>query len=381
MPKKVFVSGCFDLLHSGHIAFLEEASKFGNVYAFIGSDKTIYDLKGRYPVINQSERKYILNATKYVYKCEISSGSGILDFEKEIINLKPDYFIVNEDGDSKLKKELCNKLQIQYKVLKRIPTTGLPERSTTQLRSKTVFPYRIDLCGGWLDQPFVSNLHPGPVLTISLEPTHEFNTRSGMATSSRNIALNLWNSQIPKGDPALNARVLFCYENYPGKEEISGSQDHLGLLMPGLNKLDYNNNYWPEKITSIHDEKTLKFIEEHIYLVPLSPRKSNYNVLATKKITIENARKLADSSILTWNSILNFDLKNFGKGILGSFNAQVALFPDMINSEVIKTIKSYKEYSLGHKVSGAGGGGYLIIISNKEVPNSIKIKIRRKNEF
>ncbi|HVO76225.1 MAG TPA: hypothetical protein VMT35_19540 [Ignavibacteriaceae bacterium] len=45
--------------------------------------------------------------------------------------------------------------------------------------------YRIDLAGGWLDQPFVGKCYPGPVFTISLEPTIEFNERSGMASSTR----------------------------------------------------------------------------------------------------------------------------------------------------------------------------------------------------
>ena len=43
--KKVFVSGCFDLLHSGHVAFLENANQFGDVYVCIGSDNTIKKLK------------------------------------------------------------------------------------------------------------------------------------------------------------------------------------------------------------------------------------------------------------------------------------------------------------------------------------------------
>ena len=47
MTKKVFVSGCFDMLHSGHIAFFEEAASFGDLYVALGSDKTVYDLKGR----------------------------------------------------------------------------------------------------------------------------------------------------------------------------------------------------------------------------------------------------------------------------------------------------------------------------------------------
>ena len=39
--KKVFVSGCYDLLHSGHVAFFAEAAKLGDLYVGIGSDRTI----------------------------------------------------------------------------------------------------------------------------------------------------------------------------------------------------------------------------------------------------------------------------------------------------------------------------------------------------
>ena len=58
--KKVLVTGCFDLLHSGHIAFLNEAATLGEVYVGLGSDDTVYELKGRYPINNQDERKFLL---------------------------------------------------------------------------------------------------------------------------------------------------------------------------------------------------------------------------------------------------------------------------------------------------------------------------------
>ena len=51
----------------------------------------------------------------------------------------------------------------------------------------------------------------------------------------------------------------------------------------------------------------------------------------------------------------------------------------MLNTEVIKTIETIKNKSLGYKLSGAGGGGYLIVVSKYPLTNSIKIKIRRKN--
>ena len=92
---------------------------------------------------------------------------------------------MNEDGNAPAKSELCDKLGIEYKVLKRIPFADLPARSTTVLRTECDIPFRIDLAGGWLDQPFVSKFASGPVITISIEPTIEFNERSGMASSTR----------------------------------------------------------------------------------------------------------------------------------------------------------------------------------------------------
>ena len=68
--KKVFVSGCFDILHSGHIAFLKEASQFGDLYVGLGSDKTIYDLKGRTTINSEDERLYMLEALSCVHQCQ-----------------------------------------------------------------------------------------------------------------------------------------------------------------------------------------------------------------------------------------------------------------------------------------------------------------------
>ena len=96
--KKVFVSGCFDILHSGHIAFLKEASQFGDLYVGLGSDKTIYDLKGRRTINSEEERLYMLEALSCVHKVKINSGSGILDFLGDMKSLSPDVFVVNEDG-------------------------------------------------------------------------------------------------------------------------------------------------------------------------------------------------------------------------------------------------------------------------------------------
>ncbi len=377
--KKVFVSGCFDLLHSGHIAFLETSASYGDLYVCIGSDKTVFDLKGRYPIITQQERKYMIQALRCVHTCKINKGSGILDFEQELNEIKPDIFVVNEDGNTPSKAKLCESLGIEYIVLDRIPSEGLPVRSTTTLRTNSIIPFRIDIAGGWLDQPYVNKHYPGPVITISIEPTIEFNNRSGMSSSTRNKAIELWKSKLPDGDPELLSKILFSYENPPGTKTIAGSQDALGIVMPGLNKLHYSKDqYWPSEIQKMEEEEILNWLESKLYLIPLDPRQSDYDVLANTNINEGAAKNLATATENCWNAILAKDSLSFGKYFLASFHAQIAMFPNMLDEATAQIIEKYKNKGLGYKLSGAGGGGYLILVSDTPIENGIQIKIRRR---
>ena len=55
------------------------------------------------------------------------------------------------------------------------------------------------------------------------------------------------------------------------------------------------------------------------------------------------------------------------------------MFPKMMNSGVAQVIDDYRHNALAWKLSGAGGGGYLILLSEKEIPASFKVKIRIKD--
>ena len=83
MPK-VFVSGCYDMLHSGHVAFFEEAATHGDLYVGIGSDRTIFALKNRRTINTERERLYMVKALRCVKDAWINSGSGVMDFAKEV---------------------------------------------------------------------------------------------------------------------------------------------------------------------------------------------------------------------------------------------------------------------------------------------------------
>ena len=373
MAKKVFVSGCYDLLHSGHVAFFEEAAAYGDLYVGLGSDETIRDLKGRAPVNGNEERLYMVRALRCVKDAWINSGSGIMDFEQEVRRLKPDIFFVNTDGYTPAKKAFCDELGIELVVSRRLPHQGLPARSTTALRQECLIPYRIELCGGWMDQPRVNALCPGAVIVMSIEPTVEFNDRSGLATSSRKKAIELWQNRIPSGNRVDLAKLLFCAENPPGTETISGSQDQLGLLLPGVNKLNYDNGFWPVSIDSVTDDAALKFIADHLYLLNLRQRKAGYGVFENANINAGSAGKLAAATEKCWNAIKAQNVKKWGEASRESFEAQLEMFPSMLTPEMTEAIADCKDRACGWKVTGCGGGGYLLLISEQEIPNTIKV--------
>jgi cytidyltransferase-like protein len=378
--KKVFVSGCFDILHSGHIAFLKEASQYGDLYVGLGSDKTIYDLKGRMTINSEDERLYMLEALSCVHNVKINKGSGILDFLGDMKNLSPDVFIVNEDGHTPDKEQICADHGIEYRVLKRIPHANLPVRSTTSLRKETPIPYRIDLAGTWIDQPYVSKYHPGWAITTSIEPTLEFNERSGMATSTRKKAIELWNDTLPMENPEKLAKILFRYDNDPGTKDVSGSQDSIGMTMPGINRFYYDKEkYWPSKFETISDFSTIKWLEDRLFMITLWPRPADFVVLKNTNITDENVKKLTDAAEMAWDGLIRKDIKTFSLGFASSFESQVRMFPKMMNDKIGKIIDNHRNKALAWKLSGAGGGGYLIIISEEEIPNAIKVKIRIKD--
>lgn len=379
--KKVFVSGCYDMLHSGHVAFFKEASKYGDLYVGIGSDATIFQLKARRTICAEAERLYMVKAIRYVKDAFINPGSGMMDFVETVERVKPDVFVVNEDGGSETKRQFCEERGIEYVVLQREPDAGLEARSTTSLRTnvKPQLPYRLDLAGTWIDQPYVSKYGAGWAITISLEPTIEFMERGGMSTSTRNAMKKIWPYNLPNYDPEKLAKLVFCFENEPEKGgHISGAQDAIGICIPGLSRHYYDNHYWPEKIETIHDEAILSWLENHLCLIPTFPRPEGTSVIEGCKIDAEGVKALAEAAEKCWEAILKRDLQAFAAAFRASFEAQTAMFPAMLANGVEEWIDRYKEKALAWKLSGAGAGGYLALVCEVPPVEAIRIKIRRK---
>lgn len=380
--KKVFVSGCYDMLHSGHVAFFKEASAYGDLYVGIGSDKTIEELKHRKTVYSEKERLYMVKAIRYVKDAFINPGSGMMDFTQLVDRIKPDVFVVNTDGGSEMKREFCRERGIEYVELQREPEAGLKARSTTALRGevKSRLPYRIDIAGTWIDQPYVSQHGAGWAITASIEPTMDFMERGGMSTSTRNAAKKIWPFELPAYNEEMMARLLFCFENDPENEgHISGAQDAIGICMSGITRHHYDGHYWPTKIESCHDDEVIDWLESHIALVPMFPRRKGCSVVEGKDITPEKVGRLTSAADLCWEGLMEKDLEKFARGYRESFEAQVAMFPSMMQPGVQEHIDQWKDKALAWKMLGAGGGGYLALVVYR-MPESgvIPIKIRRE---
>jgi cytidyltransferase-like protein len=373
----VLVSGCFDVLHSGHVAFLQEAAKFGNLIVSLGSDETIARLKGRKPLIPAIERLYVVQALACVHTALIASGHGLLDFEAELREIRPQFFVVNKDGDHPEKRALCKNLGIEYVVLERRPHPGLMARTSSALRSCIGIPLRLDVAGGWLDQPFVSNLHPGAVIVISIEMSFVAMPRSGLATSTRTTAQWLWDGELPDMPEEKAAKILFAQENFPGCEEISGSQDALGICMPGATRLEYNGDYWPDVILSLTDDDHLTWIESLLKLKPLWPRPASWSVWEGHRENEADAKCLAIAADECWSAIEAKDAVRFGRAMSATLDAQRRMFPAMVPDEVQQEIYRLPKDVHGCKLAGAGGGGYLIVCSERAPQGCLPVKVRR----
>lgn len=227
---------------------------------------------------------------------------------------------------------------------------------------------------------------PGWAITISLEPTFKIRERCGLSTSTRNMIKKIWPLELPDMEAETLARLVFCYENNPERSDgiISGAQDSIGICIPGLCRHYYDNQYWPSKIETCNDEGVLRFLETHLVMIPMEPRQPGCSVVEGKDINEIKVKALTKAADDCWEAIMNKNLEAFAAAYRASFEAQVAMFPAMIQGTVPQYIEIYKDKVLAYKMPGAGGGGYLACVVEdaarfaSEHPGAIRLTIRRR---
>jgi hypothetical protein len=248
-------------------------------------------------------------------------------------------------------------------------------------------PYRLALSGGWIDQPFVSRLHPGPpgaMVVVGLEPSFRFMDRSGLATSTRRAAGRLWDGQIPEGDPAELVRRLYAAEN-EGRAAPSGSQDMAGLIYPGISRLDYDPRFedgiFPAHVESLLDADAADWLERVLHLLPVNQRPEGYDPLEAFNPDPAWIRRLGDSGFACFQSIAEQDPAGLGEALNETMRCWETLLPRVVRHPLIGVdlpalLRAYQERHAGAMFSGCGGG-YLIVASEKPIPGSFKIQVRR----
>jgi hypothetical protein len=247
-------------------------------------------------------------------------------------------------------------------------------------------PNRLALAGGWIDQPFVSQHNPEPpgsMVVVQIQPTFRPMDRAGIASGTRAVAMKLWKGRLPKRPPAELVRELYGAEN-KGKAAPSGSQDMIGLIYPGINRLDYdfaaNGGVFPSRIESLNNIRVARWLERVLHVVPIEPRPDGYNPLGKKNLDPNWIARLGQTGKDCFDAIRRMDITALGT----SFNECMVCWEKILPQTVVHPklrvdlkaiLRAYQRSYPGAMYSGCGGG-YLLVVSNKAVPGAFQVSIR-----
>lgn len=100
-PTTVFINGCFDILHPGHIKLFESARSFGDhVIVAIDSDRRVREMKGpSRPIKSEYQRKTVLASIRYIDEVHVFDTKEKL--EALVKKIKPDIMVVGSDWKDK----------------------------------------------------------------------------------------------------------------------------------------------------------------------------------------------------------------------------------------------------------------------------------------
>ena len=251
-------------------------------------------------------------------------------------------------------------------------------------------PHRLQLAGGWIDQPFISRHNPDPfgsMVVVQIQPDFRPMDRSGIASGTRQIAMDLWKGKLPNRPPGELVRELYEVENRE-KTEPSGSQDMIGLVYPGINRLDYDfkvhGGVFPSHIESCNSRKVARWLGSVLHLLPVEPRPEGYSPLGVRNLTPKWVASLGRSGRDCYDAIVKRDATALGASLNLTMKCWETLLPQVVRHpslrvDLMPILKAYQRQYPGAMYSGCGGG-YLIVVSEKPVPGSLKIEVRTSQQ-
>ena len=225
--KKVFVSGCYDLIHAGHIEFFKQAKALGDyLIVSFASDEVLLKYKKRISALPEEHKKFILENISCVDKVYKSTNvdDPIFDFKNAFIKEKANILASTADDKyAEEKRKFCVENNAKYVQLPK--TLGFEQISTTELRekvaAKTEVPLRVDFAGGWLDVPkfaidgaYIVNCAITPKVSLSNWPYKRNSGLGGSGAYWQLIGKNPVKSELEMGvgwqDPAIIKETGLC---------------------------------------------------------------------------------------------------------------------------------------------------------------------------
>ncbi len=336
--KKVFVSGCYDILHAGHLQFFEEARSLGDyLIVSFASAEVLWHHKRRKPSIPDDHKRALLQGLRMIDEVIVTQGhkEGV-DFEEDFLRIRPDFLIVTEDdkyGD--IKRGLCQQVGAQYTVLPKTPPRFEPVSTSSIVRwvqAPTEAPLRVDFAGGWLDVPrfsrpgeFIVNCAISPLVSLREWP---YEKQAGLGGSGAWALLNGRDgvdSEFDLGvgwqDPAVIRETGLCVWRSGEKPVLDFK--HNGDFLIGRMAI-----YWTG---SSHDTPAV------------AGNSRDYD-------------RIAQSSRIARQGVFNADIQHLAEGVQLYHEAQLA--------EGMETLPDI-EGSIAHKYCGGGHGGYALYLFDK----------------
>jgi len=246
-------------------------------------------------------------------------------------------------------------------------------------------PHRMALAGGWIDQPFVSRHNPAPpgsMVVVALEAGLWFMDRCGMAGSTRRIATRIWDGVLPARAREELVRELYEAEN-ANKAEPSGSQDMIGLVYPGVSRLDYDASVeegrFPAHVESVCDPEIAQWLGNTLHLAPIQQRPAGYNPLGVKNLDPRWIRELGESGKECFDAIVKMDVRRLGASMNHCMKCWEAILPHTVEHPTInldlKAILAWFQSRYPGAMYSGCGGGYMIVASEQTVPGSLQVNV------
>ena len=221
------------------------------------------------------------------------------------------------------------------------------------------------------------------MVVVALEPTFRVMDRSGCASGTRAVATKLWKGRLPNRPPEELVRELYEAEN-KGKAKPSGSQDMIGLIYPGINRLDYdfaaNGGVFPSHIEIAEPAASARWLEKVLHLLPVEPRPEGYNPLGVKHLNPEWIARLGQTGKDCFDAIRWMDIEALGASMNDCMVCWEKILPHIVRHPTLKVdlkaiLRVYQQHYSGAMFSGCGGG-YLLVVSRKPVPGTFQVTIR-----